>query len=287
MLKAFKTGGPLLTKWNYTTDTGIVHEMPFDEYLALDRVSNSTLGKVHNSPLGFKWSLDHDDNDDTTSIRKGHLSHALVLDPETVTRDYVIMPPFKLTTKQGRLDRDKFVKDNEKKLIITEKEWHESILISHAVLGNEKVQSLMQDGFPEVTLLWQDEETELFGKSRLDWLTGASHQGIGLDLKTINDVSEIQIQRHCVKFGYHRQAALYMWAANLLNIPLRAFLFIFVQNSPPYDVALLQLPAIAIHQGFQEIRKALNTYAECNKTGIWPGYSDQITTLEWPRWATK
>ena len=37
--------------------------------------------------------------------------------------------------------------------------------------------------------------------------------------------------------------------------------------------------------GLREYRAALLTWKECNESGIWPGYPNEIQTLELPRWA--
>ncbi|MEK6880139.1 MAG: hypothetical protein AABY22_11045, partial [Nanoarchaeota archaeon] len=61
--------------------------------------------------------------------------------------------------------------------------------------------------------------------------------------------------------------------------------FIAIESEPPYEVAVYRLMEAAIEYGELEIRNLLLEIAKCQKTGIWPGYADEVQDIALPPWA--
>ncbi len=64
------------------------------------------------------------------------------------------------------------------------------------------------------------------------------------------------------------------------------FVFIAVEKTPPYAVALYELDAEAVDLGRALARRDLARYANARDFGVWPGYPDAVQSLSLPKWAT-
>ena len=86
--------------------------------------------------------------------------------------------------------------------------------------------------------------------------------------------------------GYDFQAAWYsdgyMKASGLQVL---AFVFIVISDTWPHPVNSVQLGERSMRTGQMKYRRALDTYAECLKTGVWPGYPPGIKLVEIPNYA--
>jgi hypothetical protein len=114
------------------------------------------------------------------------------------------------------------------------------------------------------------------------------------DVKTAADASFEVFSRACVKFGYHRQAALYRRIHHEVTHESFRFLHIVVENEPPYDCAFWPLDDEAIAAGEREIDRALYIWRCCEEMNYWPGLQFDYETREYsmtplslPRWALK
>ena len=63
------------------------------------------------------------------------------------------------------------------------------------------------------------------------------------------------------------------------------FIFLAVEKTYPYAVAVYELDADAVAVGKQLQQSNLQAIANCKDAQAWPGYTDQIQTLSLPRWA--
>lgn len=142
-------------------------------------------------------------------------------------------------------------------------------------------------GKPEQTLIWQDEETGVWCRARLDWLP---YPGFGRmlipDYKTAISANPAAFAKSVAEHGYHRQAAWYTTAVRALGLAEQAgFVFIVQMKTPPYLVELIDLDTDALRLAEQSNRRALQIYADCVAADHWPGYSRDITLISLPAWA--
>jgi hypothetical protein len=92
------------------------------------------------------------------------------------------------------------------------------------------------------------------------------------DLKTTQDAS-VAFEDSILKYGYHRQAAWYLDAANAAGLGLKEFVLIAVEKDAPFGVQTFALDDSLIAKGRAENRASLALFAECKTSGNWPGYS--------------
>lgn len=143
-------------------------------------------------------------------------------------------------------------------------------------------------GISEVSLFWTDPESGVDCRARVDRLTLTDDgRPLIIDYKTTRDASPHNCRSDVAKFRYYVQQPFYqdgMVGAGLDPEGVAEFRFVFQEKTAPYPVTVVRLAGTAVWQGRQEIRKALNMYAACMKSGVWPDYADDEIEVDLPRW---
>lgn len=248
-------------------------------YHALDAVGKSDLDKIARSPLHWKKA----EREETAAMRIGSAVHCAVLEPERFSTEYVVAPAIDKRTKAGKEAWAEFEAANAGKTVLSLEDGAVCLQIQDAIRAHPTASSYLRTGQPEVSALWQDREFAVRCRARYDWLTADS---VVLDLKTTQDASPAAFARSCAQFRYHVQAAWYQESyLQATNDLLLGFIFIAVEKSAPYAVALYELDAEAVELGRRLARRDLARYANAREFDIWPGYAETVQPLSLPRWA--
>jgi hypothetical protein len=80
---------------------------------------------------------------------------------------------------------------------------------------------------------------------------------------------------------------MYEDAASSQGRGVDRFGFILVENEPPFASRVVELDRSAITRGHEALKPLKEKYAECVRTGKWPGYSEEITVLSLPAWTKR
>ena len=178
---------------------GVYHDIPFDEYLQWDAVSNSRLGLAKRSAAHFKQGFK---SEPTPAMRLGSLVHCGVLEPLAIAKRYTFMPDYAshpenvtATGERSFSSATKFCKSMEKqfrtlhhdKEIVSEPEYDRMVGVAGSLSSSSVVPDLMSSGRPEVSIAWIDDESGLLCKMRADWLHTDGDQSIVIDVKTTVD----------------------------------------------------------------------------------------------------
>jgi hypothetical protein len=144
-------------------------------------------------------------------------------------------------------------------------------------------------GQPEQTLIWQDDETGVWCRARLDWLPEqAPGRMIIPDYKSSIKASRTAFAKSVAEHGYHRQAAWYLAGVRALGLAEQAaFVFIVQEKTAPYLVSLFDLTDEDLALADRSNRRALQVYADCAAADVWPGYSADIELISLPLWAVR
>ncbi|MEU1800812.1 PD-(D/E)XK nuclease-like domain-containing protein [Streptomyces sp. NPDC019937] len=143
-------------------------------------------------------------------------------------------------------------------------------------------------GKPEQSLFWRDRPTGVMRRARFDWLPDPrSGRLIIPDYKTCRSAEPQALARAVQELGYHQQDDWYRAAARALDLAddTAAFVFVCQEKTAPYVVTVVEMDAEARRIGAARNRRALEVFAECTESGVWPGYSDEIAYLSLPAWA--
>lgn len=168
---------------------------------------------------------------------------------------------------------------------------HEVVQAMAAALRQHPLASALlgDGGQAESSLFWVDEPSGIWRRCRLDWQPTARETGrtIGWDYKTARSADPEKFAKSAVDYGYHQQHAWYVDGLVELGLAEKnaAFVFIVQEKTPPYLVSVVQLDHEAVRIGRLLNRRAINVYAECDRTGIWPGYADDdVAHMSLPFW---
>ena len=108
------------------------------------------------------------------------------------------------------------------------------------------------------------------------------------DYKTAAAVDPESVQRAIHTYGYHQQCDWYETGARaVLDVADVVMVLVMQMKSPPYLVRVVQPDALAMRIAAARNRRAIEIYADCQRTGRWPGYGDDVTTVPLPVWAEK
>lgn len=141
-----------------------------------------------------------------------------------------------------------------------------------------------ENGKPEQALFRQDEQEGVWLRSMLDWLPDSGDgRMIVPDYKTAVSAAPELFRKSSATFGYHQQAAWYVDMVLALDLAEdAAFVFVAQEKTAPYLVTVFEPDAQALRVGREMNRRAIDIYAECESSGVWPGYSQEVELLSLP-----
>lgn len=173
--------------------------------------------------------------------------------------------------------------------IITDAELEAITGMARSLGAHPLVKAGVLDGAVERSLIFQDAKTGVWLKSRPDNIPASS--GLFADLKTTVSVADNDLERSLADFGYHCQAALVGMASEaVLGRPMEEFALVWVEKAPPHCVRVTVLTGEDLDRGRQQLRRAIDQFAECIATGEWPGPGGSRRDAEYltlPPWAAK
>lgn len=297
-----------------------IHTIPAADYHSGPGVSKSNLDLVHVSPALLEWSRAAPVDDEAkTAVDLGSAFHCLLLEPERFDAEYVadFSPPSgalvtvedikgALTTRgiahksnASKAALTKLLLDSDPDAPVTDAlhaEWRAGVngrivlspaemrklqLMRDSVMAHPFARKLLEArGDVERCHYWEDARTGELCRARMDKTIPAL--GMILDLKTTADLP--RFSNSIREYRYHVQDTFYSdgYEATLGELP-RAFVFLVVSTTRDryrYPVRLFSLTQIDRSIGRAEYRADLDIYAQCRKSGVWPG----IESISLPDW---
>lgn len=144
-------------------------------------------------------------------------------------------------------------------------------------------------GHPEQSVFWQDARTGVQRRMRADWLPDlGGWRPVLSDYKTCASADPSAIARSVANFRYDMQGEWYADGIEAITGLRLPFLFVFQEAEPPYLITVCQLDDDAQVSGRLRNERAIERYRDCEESGIWPGYSPDLTeikTISLPPWA--
>lgn len=248
-------------------------------------------------PAKYRWRMDHPDDDRTEALDFGVAAHHKVLgdlDDRVVLidadewRTNAIKDQVEEVRASGRIP----IKPKQQAVIDA---------MADAIERNPTAAALLRSagGKSEQTLVWRDQASGVWCRARFDYFQTKveGRRVIIPDYKTCEDASSDAFSADARKYGYHQQDDWYRAGVRALGIDDDpAFVFVAQEKKPPYLVNVVELDDTARSIGQQLNRGAINVYAECKRTGRWPGYGEDVwspsalptvQTVSLPRWYTR
>lgn len=283
---------------------GIYSGISNDDYHGGVGISKSGLDVLARSPMHY-WAKYLDPNrerrEPTPTMKLGTAIHTAVLEPHEFAARYLTVPddaPRKPTEAQRNAKKpsddtvaaiewwDAFHFMANGREILDAKDYEVCQRISERVRSHPTARAVFADGVAEQSVYWEDPETGVLCKCRPDWLPAGG--AMIVDLKSTEDASRDAFMRSAWTYRYWVQAAWYLDGIEIATGQRpEAFVFAAFEKSAPYAPAFYFADNEMIQMGRREYRRLLAIMAECQRTGVWPGYDTAVTPLSLPLWALK
>lgn len=170
------------------------------------------------------------------------------------------------------------------KTVITKAQMDNVQRMAGKVFQNPFAAKLLGQGDAEVSAYWHDDQTGVRLRARFDYLPERKGRQIIVDYKTAISAAPAEFAKSIANYGYNQQAAWYIDAAIEHGFDDPAFIFIVQMKAAPWLVSLHQIEPEWIELGRKKNREAINLYAECVETDVWPGHGDEVHTAQMPYW---
>jgi len=267
---------------------GLHRDMPAADYHATDALGATGLKLLRRSPAHFYGAMIDPQRprpEPSAAMRNGTLVHCALFEPDALASRYAVRPAGidGRTTAGKALLADLAASGRE---VVDTDAMGAALRQAAAVRQLPEVAALLADGYAEASAFWVDGETGTTCKCRPDWVAPAGDGVVLIDGKTAQDASPDGFGRAIWTWGYHLQAAWYadgFEAATGLRV--HGFVFAAVESAWPHAAAAYMLGDDVIEKSRAENRRLLNLYAECRRTGIWPGYPAGVQQINLPAWA--
>ena len=261
-------------------NTGIL-SLPEAQYRAAEGLSKSALDYIAppRTPAHFKAYIDGLLKTETTpAMRLGSMIHRAILEWDTL--DYVVRPEgMVFTTKEG-----KEWKAAQTKPVITQDEYQTILGMRDSVNAHPAVKRVLANAKTEVSLFASAEDGVL-RKARIDALPEGGN--VIVDIKSCQSADPDMMAKSVVSYRYDVQAAYYLDLCQLLGLDKTEFLFVCVEKTPPYAVAVYALDQDAVAWGRKQYQRDLALVRHCMAEDHWPSFTQYITTLGLPAWAQR
>ena len=277
-------------------DPGIYPDVAMAEYLAWPCASSSRLGKILRSPAHLQAYLAEDV--DTDAFKFGRAGHTLVFEPGLFGEQFAMEPDVNAPefAEYAKPRATRRYKEAVAELtaggrsVLNWFQWYDVHGLRDAVMAHPKAAKVITStGVAELSVVFIDPITGVKCKIRLDWHTPSRAGGAIVDLKSTDDASPGAFERAIFRFGYHRKGALYLRGAEAAGLPVgspeKQFVLLAAEKKRPHGVVLYRLDDDAISLGNTQIDFALARYAECERTGNWPCYTEDVVDIGVPKWA--
>ena len=285
---------------------GLHPNMPSEQYHRIAAMSAGGLKRMRQSPAHFYGKqLDPNrpqgDTEPTPAMKAGTLFHVALFEPEALASRYAVLPddaPPRPTERQRAAKKPspdtlaaidwwtRFESTRPNVEIIAADALAKARAQARNVRASPDIAALMSDGMAEASAFWIDEQTGELCKCRPDWCSPTGDGVVLIDGKSCQDASPDGFARTAWNMGYLHTAAWYIdgyQAATGQRV--HGFVFAAVESSWPHAAAAYMLGDDVLEAARRENRRLLDLYAECRRTGVWPGYANAVSLISLPRWA--
>lgn len=267
---------------------GIDEEVYHREWECLNA---SVLGYLKRSPLYCKWRMENPDVG-TPATDFGSAVHCSVLEPEAFSERYILEPQcppeYKPRGWHNRTEYKEAKADLHERgyKLLSQKELDGCRTITDRIYDTPGQIREILAGKSGTEVSYVADVLGILCKCRPD--IEVSDAQMVVDLKTTRCALPGPFERSIYQYGYHRSKAFYLDTMVCAVGDARKwkhYLFLVVENTPPYEVALYDLDPAATDLGRRELIELEALYKQCMDSGEWPGYPTHIQTIGVPNWA--
>lgn len=253
-------------------------------------ISKTGLDKIESSPLDYWWNYRNPRRPAYVPDKKTIFDNALrsaILTPSEFGRTYVRQPIINKSTNIGRSEfaaLESLVSENGQTLILGT-DFDTIMEMRDSVLKSPAAKMIFENGVAERRLSFVEENSGAVVKFKSHWQDNSN--GLIVHLTSVSDASETQFAKDTYNFSNHKRAALQMDGYSAIGEPMDGFVFVNVEKEAPYKVSVFYLDNRSVELGRETYIRNCITFAECLKSGKWPGLKETVSAVSLPEWAFK
>lgn len=249
-----------------------------EEYDSITALNQSGAKELLKSPAHYAAYINRDEAEPSKALRLGSYIHSIVLEGDEVTQKrYAVLPEgIDRRTKDGKAAYEAFMKLHADATILTDDEAQTGASVAKAVRAK---MSAMGISFKQTEVMFSVElEPGVSIKSAIDAI---GDDGYLYDIKTTEDASSAGFLSAVRSYRYNLQAYFYLYAHSLWSGQrAKGFRFIAVEKSAPYECAVYELGTELMAYALIDFERALTLYRSCLAFGEYPGYPDEVQTID-------
>ncbi len=217
-------------------------------------------------------------DESTQALDFGRAAHALALGEPEFAKYFIVSPYDDFRKKEARGWRDE-----QQRTVIKADDFETVKAIAAIQKRSAQCMRAFEDGRAEQSLMWKDEETDIWLKARPDWLPNDPAKRFVAEYKTCLSIEPGRLSNDVFKYGYHIQAGMQLdGIRKVMGVEPLGIAHVCQEKDPPYLVELRMFTPEQLADGYELYRHALRTFAHCLKTGDWPQYTTEPTYFESP-----
>lgn len=213
----------------------------------------------------------------------GSAAHAAILEPDVLEAKFYRGPDDRRGNKWS--DAQEHCEANALELL-TSTEYDTALRVRDSAARIPIVRALADQAVIEHAGFWTDSDTGTACRCKPDIYSPSLY--VIADIKTAISGSPQAFAKAVDNYGYHVQDSMYSdgWQ-KAGGGEVLGFVFIAIEKTAPYLVSVFELDDEAKREGYAIYRAALTRYAECEQSGVWPGYAPDVQRVGLPKWAQR
>jgi exodeoxyribonuclease VIII len=282
----------------------LIEDMTMEDYHALGNVaifgnkaifSKSQLVEMA-CPRRFQhYYINGGERKETDALRVGSAAHVLALEPELFNKQFYVLPEGIIRNPKHAAYKEQLDIAGER-MVLTQAQHKEVLDVSKAVARDRIADVVLNTaGKIEATIIWHDEATGLYLKTRPDFLRD---DGIAVDLKTCLTAEPEAFARAAYDKGYDISVAMtFEGYKALTGNDLKDYIFLAVEKSAPNIIEAYnsfapfdkgdpsQMTYYAV--GDWRYKALLDKLVDSLSKNKWQTYRGKITPMSVPSWELK
>lgn len=262
------------------------YDMPNHVYHASEGISSSMVKKACESMMLYQglYVTKIIQQPKGDALRFGNLFHTLVLEPNKLEEEYIMLnDSIDRRTKAGR-EAYKFVMETAEAkhlIVVTQDEFALAHEMANRAVNDRYATKLLRSPVrqTEISIYKTHPTTGLQVKVRPDLIVG----DVCIDLKSIHINRSVDsewmlehLRREVIKYKYHLSAAMYLEVAGL-----KEFVWVFVNKAPGYHwVATIRASEQMLSEGEDLYHTAMHRIHNATKDDVWPGPMSIVPTVQ-------
>lgn len=183
----------------------------------------------------------------------GSLIHCLIMYPSKFNNMFIVSPNVDRRTKEGKATWEEFISTSNGKIVVTEEELSEAMLMTDSVMSSKIIKQTVTD----CNSFEQEFRYDISGLPFRGFVDGVKEGEYILEIKTMNDASPSNVTREFYNRKYHIQAGLY----NLVHkLPVK---YLIVETKAPYNYMLVDATDRYIKKGQEELMDLVDKFSVC------------------------